>query len=190
MRTRCFLLFLFLNFIAVSAFSQTDSLKIRRTEIGADFLPILKGSGSAGIILRRHQEKAAWRLRVDGSFSSYNLFGGMKAVNNLEANLRWGREWHLPYKKFKFYYGLDLLTGYRYEAATQTDINRTFKTHEPTLGLLPLVGCTYKFDERFSASVETNGNYSVTMRFSDGKHWNEGRGIFISGHAFFLSYWF
>jgi hypothetical protein len=114
----------------------------------------------------------------------------LKGVGNLQAEIRWGHEWHLPYKKFNFYYGLDLLTGYRYSGTEQSFDNRILGFHETTAGLLPLIGCTYNLDERFSISVETNGDYSVTMFFSDGRHLNEGRGIFISDHAFFLSYRF
>ena len=184
----CLLLLFFLASFAASA--QPDSLRTYPNEIGADFRPVIANGRSAGLIFRRHQQKAAWRIRVTGNFSSGNFLDGWEQIRVLESNWRWGREWHLPYKKFRFYYGLDVLTGYLYNRHSLSPYPEPYRNHDLTVGLLPLICCTYLIDERFTASVETNGSYTATMTFSGGRHWNNARGVFISAHAFFLSYRF
>lgn len=198
-KTRFALFFLLLPFLSFTAAAQSDSLQIARTyrnELGADFLPIITGGNSGGIMLRRHQEKAAWRSRLYGNFrQSYQDADG-EFYRQGAITVRVGREWHHDLNKLRFYYGIDLGGSYNslHHSVQQP---AWFEDHDRTLqgGLLPVLGFGYKIKERFMVSAEANGWLAGgrTWRWSRGRSGREFSYISfnpVSEFALFLSYRF
>lgn len=189
------LVLVLLCFFTSLAFAQTDSLRFRKNEIGADFLPLLKQGGTS-LLYRRHQQNAAWRVRIYGNFQQSYGEDNAEFYRQATIRSRVGREWHHDYGNLRFYYGLDL-------GGTYTSIHHSvqrpewFEDHDRNLqgGLLPLLGFGYKINERFSVSAEVNA------QISGGRVWQWSRSRWerhysyiafdaLSEFSLFLSYRF
>ena len=191
------LLFIFLLLPAAGAFAQTDSLKVRRHELGLDFLPLLQPEREASLLYRNHTGNAAWRVRFQGSF---NQAGPGKYTEEFSrsANVsgRLGREWHYDFNKFRFYYGLDLSASYfsMHRSVQRPEWMET-RSRNLEFSINPLLGFGYKFNERFTLSAEGNGCFFAGRQWqSYWQNWDTPNTYIgfntFSEFALFLSYRF
>ena len=183
-------------FLASAAFAQTDSLKFRGNEIGADFLPLLRQGSGTSLLFRRNQQNAAWRARLYGNFRQSFEDDNEEFYRQGSISIRTGREWHHDFRKLQFYYGLDLGVSYHsIHHSVQQPV--WFEDHDRTLQVhwLPLLGFGYKIKERFVISAEANG------QIGGGRTWQWRRDRFgqefsfinfdaLSEFSLFLSYRF
>jgi hypothetical protein len=186
-----------LCFFTSLAFAQTDSLRFRKNEIGADFLPLLKQNRGTSLLYRRHQEHAAWRGRLYGSFRQSSESQDTEDFSReAGVRVRLGREWHYDMNKLRFYFGLDLSTDYR-SSHNSVQQPEWYELHNRNLegGILPLLGFGYKINDRFMLSVEANG------QLVGGRNWQWSRSRWgkqysyisndaLSEFALFMSYRF
>lgn len=197
MKMNRLLVLLALCFFSSIAFAQTDSLRFRKNEIGADFLPLLKQNRGTSLLYRRHQQNAAWRTRLYGSFRQSSTNEDAEDFSR-KANIRvrGGREWHYDMNKLRFYFGLDLSVDYR-SSHNSVQQPEWYEIHDNNLegGILPLLGFGYKINERFMLSAEANG------QLVGGRNWQWSRSRWgnqfsyidydaLSEFALFMSYRF
>lgn len=153
------------------AFAQTDTLQLRKNEIGIDFLPLIRENLTGSILYRKHQANAAWRMRLAGSFhQQYEFQNTNEFRREAKITFRTGREWHHDLNQFRFYYGLDLGVSY-FSSHHSVQQPEWFELHDRTLegGILPLLGFGYHINKRLMVSAETNA------RIAGGKNWNWSR---------------
>lgn len=168
---KCFLLLLFLILAVPTVFAQNDSLQLRKNEIGIDFLPLIRENLTGSILYRYHQQNAAWRLRLAGSFhQQYEFQNTNEFRREAKITFRAGREWHQDFNQFRVYYGLDLGVSY-FSSHHSVQQPEWFELHDRTLegGILPLLGFGYHINKRLMVSAETNA------RIAGGKNWNWSR---------------
>jgi hypothetical protein len=197
MKTNILLISLALWFISCAAFAQTDSVQFRKNEIGLDLLPLLDKTHGTSLLYRRHQQKAAWRVRVFGAYrQSFEDKQTEEFTRNAAVSGRVGHEWHCDLHKMRFYYGLDFGTEY-YSTVHSIQKPEWSETHSRNLemGILPVLGFGYNINSRFTVSTEANGRIFGGRQWIYGGNWPGQRFSYIgfnalSDFALFMSYRF
>lgn len=174
-------------------FSQdaTDEKAKLKNEIAIDASPVLgafvRNISQPGIVYRRHFSNSALRTKFnfnidrqisnnssfDNSYFSYNAYGPQSPVtNSYSFDYSIGiQNSNMISEKWKFYYGLDLISGYNlteinrsssYERLNYTDQTlveekSSQKDKNTTIygGASPILGFTFQVKERLSISLES-----------------------------------